>query len=657
MGAMCGIAGFVERGRGRSAAEMEALATRMGDALLHRGPDDGGAWADAAAGVALANRRLAIVDLSPAGHQPMVSASGRYRIVFNGELYDFLPLREELEGKGCAFRGRSDTEVLLAAVETWGLVEALRRSSGMFAFALWDGHERKLHFARDRVGEKPLYLGWQGDAFLFGSELKALRAHPAWRGEIDRDVLALFLRFGYVPRPWSIFEGISQLEPGCVLTLSEADIAARATPEAVAWWSAQEAFRAGVEHPFRGDEREATDRLEALIGDAVARQMIADVPLGAFLSGGIDSSTIVALMQARSTRPVKTFTMGFREAEHDEAPHARAVAAHLGTHHEEMLVTPAEALAVIPMLPDIYDEPFADSSQVPTYLVARMARRHVTVSLSGDAGDELFGGYNRYVWARNAARGMGWMPRSARRAVAAAIRAVPTRTWTRAMRAAGPLAPRVARSPGAGGRLHRLAEVATFSDVRELYLRLVSLWDPPGGLAVSGREPATRLVTSMREGVAWRDLAEQLAFLDFVTYLPDDILVKVDRACMAVSLESRVPLLDHRVVEFAASVPPSMKLRRGRGKWLLRQVLARHVPPSLTERPKAGFGMPVDEWLRGPLRSWAEDLLDASRLTREGYLVPAPIRAAWSEHLSGGRSHQYRLWAVLMFQAWLQRWR
>jgi asparagine synthase (glutamine-hydrolysing) len=353
---------------------------------------------------------------------------------------------------------------------------------------------------------------------------------------------------------------------------------------------------------------------------------------------------------------VKTFTMGFLEAEHDEAPHARAVAAHLGTDHEEMLVTPAEAQAVIPMLPDIYDEPFADPSQVPTYLVAKLARRRVTVSLSGDAGDELFGGYNRYVWARNASRALGWMPRPARRVLSAAVRAVPARAWGLAMRAAGPLAPRVARAPGAGGRLHRLAEVATFTDVRELYVRLVSLWDAPDGLVVSGREPATRLMTAMREGVAWRDLAEQLAYLDFVTYLPDDILVKVDRACMAVSLESRVPLLDHRVVELAASVPPSMKLRRGRGKWLLRQVLARHVPPALTERPKAGFGMPVDEWLRGPLRPWAEDLLDEARLKREGFLEPAPIRAAWAEHLSGARSHQYRLWAVLMFQAWLQRW-
>ncbi|HZB84866.1 MAG TPA: asparagine synthase (glutamine-hydrolyzing) [Rubrobacteraceae bacterium] len=644
---MCGIAGFLSPGGTRE----EAGQTMRGmiNTLVHRGPDDGGVWEDARAGIALGNRRLSIVDLSPEGHQPMHSASGRYVLAFNGEIYNFWALREELEGLGHRFRGHSDTEVMLAAFTQWSLERALERFNGMFAFALWDREERCLHLARDRLGEKPLYYGWMGGAFLFGSELKALRAYPHFKGEISRDALTLYLRHNYIPVPYTIYEGISKLPPGTQMSIDAAGNSSEPTP----YWSAKEAAEYGVANPFRGSEAEAADELDGLLRDSVRLRMVADVPLGAFLSGGVDSSTVVALMQAQSDRPVKTFSIGFYEDEYSEAEHAKAVAQHLGTEHTELYVTPEEAMAVIPKLPTLYDEPFSDSSQIPTYLVSELARKHVTVSLSGDGGDELFAGYNRYFWGRSIWHKIRWMPPVLRGTAAEALVAISPQGWDRVFKKLGPVLPSKLRQRMPGDRLHKLAGMLTVENPEAMYLHLVSLWKHPSSMVVGGSEPPTVLTDPGR----WADLpdfTQRMMYLDTVTYLPDDILVKVDRASMGVSLEGRVPFLDHRLVEFAWQVPLRMKIRDGKSKWLLRQVLDKYVPKELIERPKMGFGVPIDAWLRKPLRGWAEALLDEKRLRREGFFDPRPIRKKWAEHLSGKRSWQYPLWDVLMFQAWLE---
>ncbi len=670
---MCGIAGFIDTPCDKAEAELRATVLGMADALRHRGPDDGGAWVDAAAGVALGHRRLAVIDLSPEGRQPMPSACGRYVIVFNGEIYNFADLRRELAGLGHRFRGHSDTEVMLAAISRWGVEPAVERFNGMFAFALWDRRERRLVLARDRLGEKPLYYGWTGGVFLFGSELKALRAHPAFRGEVDRDALALYLRHNYIPTPYAIYKGVFKLPPGTMLTVDPRN--AGAVPEPKPYWSARAAAERGVAEPYPWSEAEAADELDGRLREAVRLRMVADVPLGAFLSGGIDSSTVVALMQAQSGRPVKTFSIGFREAGYDEAEHARAVARHLGTDHTELYVTPEEAMAVIPRLPALYDEPFSDSSQIPTFLVSELARRHVTVSLSGDGGDELFGGYGRYLLCRDLWRRIGWLPAAGRRAVAAALAAVAG--WMPAVgpRGAAPRVPDGARPaprvpdgafvrpdrllsrygrPGrVGDKLRKLAEVLAADSPEALYRRLVSHWKAPDRVVPGAVEPPTALTDRRR----WADVPElvaRLMYLDTISYLPDDILVKVDRASMGVSLEARVPLLDHRLVEFAWRLPLAMKIRDGQGKWLLRQVLYRYVPKELVDRPKMGFGVPIGAWLRGPLRDWAESLLDERRLRQEGYFDPRPIREKWMEHLSGKHDWQYYLWDILMFQAWLE---
>jgi asparagine synthase (glutamine-hydrolysing) len=652
---VCGIAGFVD-----SLAREEVLATAikaMIAPLHHRGPDDEGTWWDASAGIAVGHKRLSILDLSPAGHQPMSSAGGRYVVVFNGEIYNHLDLRARLDppfgrsedGVRNGWRGHSDTETLLAGFEAWGIEEAIRRSVGMFALAVWDKASRTLTLARDRLGEKPLYYGWQGNSFLFGSELKALRAHPGFRGEIDRDALTLLLRHNYIPAPYSIYRDIHKLPPGSSLQVRAGERAVRPAQ----YWSARECAESGRRGQYRGNGAQAATDLEDLIRQSLSGQMVADVPLGAFLSGGVDSSTVVALMQQLSPRPVRTFTIGFREDVYNEAEHARAVARHLGTDHTELYVTPEQTLAVIPRLPEIYDEPFADSSQIPTFLVSKLAREHVTVSLSGDGGDELFGGYNRYRWATDIWRRLGWLPRPVRSALGGLLATLPPAAWDAVLERLGRLVPAGLRYSEPGVKLHKLAEILSARTPEEIYWGLVSHWKEPANLVRGAKEPPT--VLTDRQG--WPDVGDfehRMMYFDTVSYLPDDILAKVDRAAMGVSLETRVPFLDHRLVEFAWRLPLGFKVRDGVTKWLLRQVLHRYVPRELIERPKMGFGVPIDSWLRGPLRKWAEDLLDPARLLREDFFNPMPIQEKWKEHLSGRRNWQYYLWDVLMFQAWLE---
>lgn len=641
---MCGIAGTLAAGRGG-----EDHLWRMIACINHRGPDDCGIWFDPDCGAGLAHARLSIIDLSPAGHQPMTSVSGRYVLVFNGEIYNHLLLRAELtkSGRLLAYRGHSDTETILAGFEAWGIEGTVQRALGMFAFAVWDRDTRTLTLGRDRLGEKPLYYCWAGDAFLFGSELSALRSHPAFISEIDRDTVALLMRHSYIPAPWSIYRGVRKLAPGTLLTVRRGE----RDGMPVAYWQARQAVEAGNANSFQGTPNAAVDELERLLSDAVCGQMMTDVPLGAFLSGGVDSSTIVALMQKHSATPVKTFTIGFREAQYDEASHARAVAAHLGTDHTELYVTPEEALNVIPRLPTLYSEPFADSSQIPTFLLSELTRRHVTVSLSGDGGDELFAGYNRYVLGQRLWGTLSRLPRMLRRAVARGIMSIPAASWNRVAGPLQQLLPASLAQTNIGDKLFKGAGVLNAGSAADLYLKLVSQWDNPTTLVLGAVEPQT-VVTDSSQHPDISDFVSSMMALDLMTYLPDDILVKVDRAAMGVSLETRVPFLDHRLVEFAWSLPLSYKLRDGVGKWPLRQVLYRHVPRSLIERPKMGFGVPIGPWLRGPLRNWAEDLLAEPRLRQDGFFDPSLVRQKWEEHLSGKRDWQYHLWNVLAFQAW-----
>ncbi len=662
---MCGFAGFLANAT-ESVDSQGDIVTRMALALLHRGPDDAGIWTDVQSGIALGHRRLSILDLSPAGHQPMVSASGHYVIAFNGEIYNHFELRRELEccavppahyrvgGLSLSWRGHSDTETLLAGFDVWGIQSTVERCIGMFSFAVWDRQTLKLTLGRDRMGEKPMYYGWQGRGekgrvFLFGSELKALKAHPAFAAGIDRDALCLLMRHSYIPAPYSIYQGIFKLKPGCLLSLSMA----QPEPEVVRYWSAASVAVAGCADSFAGTPDQAVDALEVLLKSAVQKQMMADVPLGAFLSGGVDSSTVVALMQAQSTRPVKTFTIGFNADGYNEAVHAGAVARHLGTEHTELYVSPQQALDVIPQLPTLYCEPFSDSSQIPTFLVALLARQQVTVSLSGDAGDELFCGYNRYLLANKVWQKLSFIPIGSRRIAARGLTALAPERWNKLLGSVKNLIPFTLRQANLGDKLHKAAGVLDSRNLAAFYLGLVSHWEDPASVVIGGQEPPTLLTDNAPKLTGLDDISRMMV-LDMLTYLPDDILVKVDRACMGVSLEGRVPFLDHRVVEFACSLPQSMKLRDGDAKWVLRQVLYRYVPKKLIERPKMGFGVPIGEWLRGPLKNWAEELLDEARLRREGFFYPETIRQKWAEHLSGARNWQYHLWDVLMFQAWLE---
>lgn len=642
---MCGIAGFLDR----RVPDPALVCRRMTDALSHRGPDDSGCWVDLDAGVALGHRRLSIVDVSETGHQPMASPSGRYELVFNGEIYNHLEMRRDLESMqaGVPWRGRSDTETLLCAIETWGIETALKRCVGMFALAIWDRSRRSLTLARDRIGEKPLYYGRFHGALIFASELKAMRIHPAFDGEIDRNAVALLLRHCYIPEPESIYRNVGKLPAGTILEIA----ADGCCGEPRRYWDAAEAIQLARRQTFSGSEAEAVDALERVLEESIALQMIADVPVGAFLSGGIDSSLVVAMMQRRATGKVRTFTIGFEDKTYDESRYARAVAEHLGTEHTDLIVTSTQAMDVIPELPRLYDEPFADSSQIPTFLVSKLARTKVAVSLSGDAGDELFGGYQRYALATQAWSKLRGMPGALRQAVPHMIRLRPSEWWTRHLQFASRVLPARWRGSDVGAKLHRLADLVGCSEW-EFYYGLVSHWTDSevviGG--ESGRSPVKEIMATPSD----LSYLEQMMYWDLVTYLPGDILVKVDRAAMAVGLETRVPLLDHRVVEFAWSLPLHLKFRHGVGKWILRKLLDRYVPRQLVDRPKVGFGIPINAWLRGPLRDWAEAQISESRLRDEGILNPVAIRVRWQQHLAGTHDWAYSLWDVLMFQAWLE---
>ncbi len=643
---MCGFAGIFDLARSTPYESLMDSVTAMADRLRHRGPSDSGAFADAEKGIALGFRRLSIIDLSPQGHQPMTDPTSRYTICFNGEIYNAQRLLKDLQQDWPQMPplcGHSDTEILLRAIAHYGLAPALQKSIGMFAIALWDKHEQKLHLARDRMGEKPLYYGWQNNTFLFGSELKALRAHPNFNPSIDRDALASFLRYGYVRAPRSIYQGIYKLPPATTLTLSNSYGNQLPTPKK--YWSPKEI----AAHQSIISDADAVATLDHLIRDAVSMQMVADVPLGAFLSGGVDSSTIVALMQAQSNRPIKTFTIGFNEKSHNEALYAAAVARHLQTEHTELYVTPDAAMAVIPRLPHLYDEPFADSSQIPTFLVSQLAAQHVTVSLSGDGGDELFAGYEWYRTTQNIWNKIGPIPAPLKKATAAALSSLSPARWDQLLSAV----PGKLKGRATGDRLHKLAHVIhSASSPESIYENLIAKWngDETLVLGTTGCHPA---LPPQHDLSTASNPIERLTHLDLLTYLPDNILCKVDRASMGVSLESRAPLLDHRIVEFALRTPLSQKIRENKTKWLLQQVLHKYVPQNLIDRPKMGFCVPIDTWLRTGLKDWASDLLNPKRLENEGFLASPPIQKKWTEHQSATRNWQHHLWHVLMFQSWL----
>jgi asparagine synthase (glutamine-hydrolysing) len=640
---MCGVSGFWASDS-PTEAEAKARLRGMTDAIAHRGPDGDGAWVDLPSGVALGHRRLAIIDLSESGRQPMVSASGRFVISFNGEVFNYEQLRSELERAGLApqWRGHSDTEVMLAAIEAWGLNAALERFIGMFAFALFDLRERTLVLVRDRLGIKPMYFAYTPGGLCFGSELKVLRRFPGFVNEIDRAAVAAYLETYCVPAPGTIYRHAQKLEPGTVAVFRDAKSRPRIEP----FWSAADVARRGLDAPFEGDDRAAIDAVDALIRDSVRLRMVSDVPLGAFLSGGVDSSTVVAAMQAQSARPVHTFSIESESAAFDESTASRAVAAHLGTEHTPLRVTADDCRAVIPMLPAMYDEPFADSSQIPTYLVSKLARRNVTVALSGDGGDELFGGYNRHVWGPRVWWVHQHLPRMARQLAAQAMLRVPAATVDQAFNMLAPQAPLV-RVPGY--KMHKLAAVLALDEPEGIHPTLASHWRPSDGLLLGNPSVEPR----RHDDPGIEEVAHRMMYRDLVTYLPNDILTKVDRASMAVSLEARVPLLDHRLVALAWSLPLHMKVRGSTSKWVLRKVLERYVPPSIISGSKMGFGVPMGAWLRGPLKEWAEALLASERLRREGFFSVEVIEERWGQFQRGEKPWEHHFWDVLMFQAWL----
>lgn len=625
---MCGLFGYLDKKW--TIAERNTVLLKMADCIAHRGPDASGAWHDESAGIGLGHVRLSILELSEAGAQPMHSVCERFVISFNGEIYNHLDLRTQIKAEGheFAWRGHSDTETLLACFSVWGIEKTLQATVGMFAIALWDKQEETLTLARDRLGEKPLYWGWCGQTLLFGSELKALKAHPDFKAEVNRDALALLLQFNSIPAPYSIYKGIEKLPAGNYVQITAADT--RSSVTTIPYWCLQTVMQRGLDNPFAGNAAEAVAGLESKLTQSISGQMLADVPLGAFLSGGVDSSTVVALMQAQSHRSVKTFAIGFDEPGYNEAIYAKEVAEHLGTDHSELYVSAQDALAVITKLPQIYCEPFADSSQIPTYLVMQMAKQHVTVALSGDAGDELFGGYTPYQFAPKVWNIVNKLPLALRKLAVMVLGAVPTPQ-----------------------KLQKLLTVLPAKNREDFYRLLMTYWHNPLMVVKNAALPNT-VINSPSSWVKTNSFEHWMMAIDASQYMIDDILVKVDRAAMANSLEARVPMLDHRVVEFAWQLPLEFKIRNGVGKWALREVLYKYVPKELIERPKKGFSIPLGQWLRGPLRDWAENLLNEQRLQQEGYFHPSPIRQLWSEHILGKSDHALKLWSVLMFQAWLE---
>lgn len=648
---MCGIIGYLG-GQFENERISTDILKDMSDQILMRGPDSSGKWIDLSKKVALGHRRLAVVELSEAGHQPMSSYSERYVMTYNGEIYNNTEIRTELSKTGVKIKwhGASDTETILAGFDVWGIKDTISRITGMFAIAVWDKELGQLFLVRDRMGEKPLYYGWQGSGskkvFLFGSELKALKQHPEFANEIDRDSLSLYMRYNYVPAPNSIYKDIMKVDPGSIVTIT----LHKESHKTEKYWSALDVIKNGIDSPFTESRQNITDNLEVNLKKTISQQMMADVPLGAFLSGGIDSSLIVSLMQAQSSRPIKTFTIGFNEAGYNEAEFAKSVADHLGTDHTELYVSSQDALDVIPKLPKIYCEPFSDSSQIPTYLVSSLARHHVTVSLSGDGGDEIFCGYNRYLFADKLWKGLKITPSSLRGFIGKGIKNIPDSGWNKTFELVNKFTPNKFNGVSWGDKLKKGAGVVASRDLTDLYQRLVSSWQNPASVVIGGKEDGKIF---QEEFNTLNDIQKMMT-IDSLTYLPDDILVKVDRAAMGVSLETRVPFLDHHIFEFASKIPLSMKINKGVGKLVLRDILYRYVPKELIERPKMGFGVPVAEWLRGPLRNWGEELLSESKLASQGFFYPNVIREMWSEHLSGVRNWQSQLWAVLMFQAWLE---
>ena len=676
---MCGISGLLSESI-RSDDVLQQIVQGMANKIEHRGPDDSGLWTSSAEGIAFGHRRLSVVDLSPAGHQPMTSSSSRFVIAFNGEIYNHLELRKDLEESHISgrerikWRGHSDTETLLAAFETWGIEDTLNKTIGMFAIALWDSKKSILYLIRDRFGEKPLYYGWVGSgedrAFIFGSELKALCAFPGFDTQVCRQALGQYMRYAYVPAPRSIYKNIYKLEAGSILTINGSDcFGAPSRPlrpseshgslSLKRWWSLSDVVKNSERNKI-SNENDAINSLEKTLSDSVRLQSLADVPLGAFLSGGVDSSAIVALMQEQASRPIKTFTIGFEDSSYDESTYASAVSKHIGTDHTEMLVSETEVQSVIPLLPTMYDEPFADASQIPTYLVCNAARKHVTVALSGDAGDELFGGYNRYFWGPRIWAKLAWLPYPLRQALGSAIRALPKAGWDTISHPINFLIPG-SSIVQAGDKAHKLAESLNGAhNLDDLYRNLISEWRDPAKVVRNDNDDFMidspgLLSDALPENIFSDEVDNPLSMMykDSMTYLPDDILCKVDRAAMSTSLETRVPFLDHRLTELAWRLPLNMKIRDGKGKWILRQVLYKYVPKELVDRPKAGFTIPLGQWLRGPLRPWAESLLDENRLQEEGYFYPTPVRKKWDEHLKGQHDHTSSLWTVLIFQDWL----
>ena len=647
---MCGLAGFIDNNRSRSSESLEALSHKMCSTLINRGPDDFGSWVDEKSGIAMSHRRLAIQDTTLAGHLPMVSKSGRYIIVYNGEIYNYKTLREELKKAGYFFRSQSDTEVLLAAIEIWGLSAALDKFVGMFAFALWDKNNHRLYLVRDRLGEKPLYYGIFGNVILFGSELKAFEVHDSFVKSINRDAISLLLRYNYIPAPYSIYDKIYKIKPGTFLEI-KVENHKISTTEYTYWAYKNFVMSEGIDNKIY-NYKEAKLSIKDALTESIRSQMIADVPLGAFLSGGIDSSLIVSIMQSLSPDPIKTYTIGFDHSEYNEANDAKSIANYLGTDHTELYVTASQALNVIPKIPNIFDEPFADSSQIPTYLISKLASSNVTVSLSGDGGDELFGGYNRYYKGYSAWKNFSRMPYPINYIFSEIICSINPEKWNFLYNHFGKYISDEKNYKNIGDKLYKMADIIKINNPQDMYLSLVSFWNNTEQIVLNSSEP----MSTPRDYDNWvenLDDRENMMFLDTISYLPDDILTKVDRSSMAVSLESRTPFLNHSLVELSQRIPIELKIKDGKGKWILRNILNDFIPANFIDKPKTGFGIPIAEWLRGPLKEWAEALIDSSRLKHDGYFNAELVTNMWDKHLNKSRNYGHHLWSILMFQAWL----